>query len=215
MVQPDQIAFLSIDWPAFHDWLDRWAPLAEWAVAAGTIGLAIATYAVARSARAEAQAVSTEATQLTEQAQASLRAYVYPESTAEWAWGAREWAEGFRDRVLPLRNGGPGVALNVGGHVDRGTEGERIELYAGSIAPGHTINARPARQIEGGWGSWDGTWHGELRFGDLNDDHWITHFTITVGAGGGQIVVQHEPPERFEDAMRESRPDPDLQVNDV
>jgi hypothetical protein len=129
-MQPEQIAFLWIDWPAFHDWLDRWAPLAEWAVAAGTIGLAIATYAVARSSRVEAKAVRAEATQLTEQAQVSLRAYVYPESSAEWAWGGGDWG-GYRDRVLPLRNGGPGVALNVNGQVRRGTQGEQIALYAG------------------------------------------------------------------------------------
>jgi hypothetical protein len=46
--------------------------------------------------------------------------------------------------VRPGRNGGPGVALNVEGHVKRATEGDRIALFAGSIAPGHTIEAPPA-----------------------------------------------------------------------
>jgi hypothetical protein len=197
-MQPEQIAFLWIDWPAFHDWLDRWAPLAEWAVAAGTIGLAIATYAVARSARAEARAVSTEATQLTEQAAASLRAYVFPESSAEWVWDITGYTTGVPSgvsRTLPLRNGGPGVALNVNGHVRPGTQGGQIALYAGSIAPGDSMLARPARDIEGGWGGWAGTWHGELSYGDLNGDLWITRFTIAVSQDR-QIVVEHEPPSR-------------------
>jgi hypothetical protein len=112
----------------FHDWLERWAPLAEWGVAIGTAALAIATYVLAKRAKEEAAAVRAEAEQVAAQGAAALRAHVYPETTAEWAWGWREWGEGNRDRVLPLRNGGPGVALNVEGHVRRGTDGERITL---------------------------------------------------------------------------------------
>jgi hypothetical protein len=111
-MQPGQIAFLWIDWPAFHDWLERWAPLAEWGVAVGTIALAAATYAVARSARAEARAVSGEATLLTEQARALLRAYVYPEASTEWervplpftapTWGAASRTECCRCATVDL-----------------------------------------------------------------------------------------------------------------
>jgi hypothetical protein len=202
----------------FHDWLERWAPAAEWGVVIGTLALAAATVWLARRTNKAAEAAQAEAAQVAAQGAAALRAYVYPESSAEWAWSitgyTSEIGGGLGQRVLPLRNGGPGIALNVDGHVRRGTEGERIELYAGSIAPGHLIDARPATQIEGGWGSWAGTWRGELRYGDLNNDRWITYFTIMIGSGN-QIVVQHEPPERVEDAMRESRPDPDLQVDDV
>jgi hypothetical protein len=197
-MQPGQIAFLWIDWPAFHDWLERWAPLAEWGVAVGTIGLAIATYAVARSARAEARAVSGEATLLSEQSQALLRAYVYPEMSGAWLDDATtqyrtELGGGFANRVLPLRNGGPGIALNVEGHVRRGTGGEQIALDAGSIAPGDSALARAEREIESGWAGWSGTWQGEISYTDLNDDRWITRFTIAVSAES-QIVIRHAPP---------------------
>jgi hypothetical protein len=179
----------SIDWSGFHDWLERWAPLAEWGVVLGTLGLAAATVWLASRTNKAAEA----------QGAAALRAHVYPETTAQWAWGTEGGASGLGQRVLPLRNGGPGVAINVEGQVRRGTEGERIALYAGSIAPGHIINARPAVQIEGGWGAWAGTWHGELHYGDLNGDRWTTRFTIAQGEGN-QIVVEHESPAQVEDS---------------
>jgi hypothetical protein len=179
-----------------HEWLERWAPLAEWGVAVGTAALALATYALAKRASEEATAVRAEAEQLAAQGAAALRAYAYPETTAEWAWGAGEWGEGRRDRVLPLRNGGPGVALNVGGHFQAGTQGRHTTLYAGSIAPGQAFNARPATPIEGGWASWVGSYHCELSYSDLNNEHWTTRFTITVGEDY-QIVAEHQPPERL------------------
>lgn len=184
---------LALDWSGFHDWLERWAPLAEWGVAAGTFALAVATFVLARRVRDEAAAVRDEATRVAEQAVASLRAYVYPETSIEWAWNL-DMVGGtvLRDKALPLRNGGPGVALNVTGHVRRGTEGDPIALYVGSIAPGQAINARLAHPIEGGWGGWAGTWLGDLLYGDLNGDQWTTGFTITLR--DGQLVVEHEPP---------------------
>jgi hypothetical protein len=189
---------LWIDWSAFHDWLERWASLAEWAVAAGTFALAIATFVLARRARDEAAAVRDEATRVAEQAVASLRAYVYPESTAEWTLGNAPGgyttgvSSGIGNKVLPLRNGGPGIALNVEGDIRAGTQGETFAIYAGSIAPGQPLVARLARAIEGGWGAWAGTWHGALRYGDLNDDYWTTRFTLTTREG--QLVFEHEPP---------------------
>jgi hypothetical protein len=190
-------------WSGFHDWLERWAPLAEWSVAAGTFALAVATFVLASRARDEAQAVRDEATRVAEQAVASLRAYVYPEASAEFVWAITSDPPSARG-VLPLRNGGPGIAFNVEGVVTRGTQGELVELHAGSIAPGHVIQARPSRPFEGGWGGWHGRWHGEVRYSDLNDDHWITRFTIRL-SDGEEIIIQHEPPTRVEDAMRESR----------
>jgi hypothetical protein len=62
----------------------------------------------------------------------------------------------------------------------------------GRIAPGRRINARLAEQMEGGWG---GTYHGELDYGDLNGDRWMTRFSVRLGEGN-QIVVEHEQPER-------------------
>jgi hypothetical protein len=74
-----------------------------------------------------------------------------------------------------------------------GTHGAVVSLYASSIAPRGTVNARLATAVEGGWGAWQGTWHGELRYGDLNGDRWTTRFTVSVREG--QLVIEHDPPE--------------------
>jgi hypothetical protein len=179
---------LAMDWSGFHDWLEQWAPLAEWSVAAGTLALAIATFVLARSAQAEAAAVRDEATRLAEQAMASLRAYVYPESDAEWARGWGSWL-GRTNDALPLRNGGPGVALNVEGRV-RWPDGAQLALYGGSIAPGQAAMARPASPVSQGWINASG----ELRYADLNGDRWVIPFKIKAGEGG-QLVIEHEVPQ--------------------
>ena len=176
----------------FHDWLERWAPLAEWGVAIRTAMLALATVWLASRTKEAADAAREEVTQIAEQGRATLRAYVYPEATHEWAWG-RGSSGDLRDKVLPLRNGGPGVALNVEGQVQMGTEGMVITLYASSIAPGQAINARLAQPVSGRWGAWQWTWHGELRYGDLNGDFWTT-FRVSVKEG--QLVIEHESPSR-------------------
>lgn len=66
---------LSMD--GFREWLDRWAPAAEWGVAIGTIALAAATYLLARHTRRE---VKLSAQQLS----AAQRPYVYPLVTEKW-----------------------------------------------------------------------------------------------------------------------------------
>ena len=70
--------------------------------------------------------------------------------------------------MLPLRNGGPGVALNVEGQVRLGTQGEVSRFYACSIAPALGGCQHPRRGV---------------RYSDLNDDRWITRFTIKRGEG--------------------------------
>jgi hypothetical protein len=99
-----------------HAWLDRWAPAAEWGVAAGTLLLAVATFWLARRTREEAKAVATEARAverqaelLSEQLTAAQRPFAYPIANQEW--------QGTPGRRIFLRNGGPGPALNVSGAV--------------------------------------------------------------------------------------------------
>jgi len=173
----------------FHRWLERWAPAAEWGVAIGTAALAVATLVLVRHARDEVAAVRQEATHLADQAVRSLRAYVYPESDVEWALGLNEEAT-YRHQWIPLRNGGPGLALNVRGEFVNGA-GAPVSLYAGSIAPGRAEKARAATPVADGWAGA----RGELRYDDLNGEAWVTHFAISVGDNNA-LVVEHEPPER-------------------
>jgi hypothetical protein len=109
----------------FRGWLDDWAPAAEWAVAIGTILLALATFLLAKRAREEADAVRKEAELLTrevdiatQQLAASERPCVYPITPHEWSNSL-----GDGGRWLAFRNGGTGIARNVRGRVwwhDRG-----------------------------------------------------------------------------------------------
>jgi hypothetical protein len=182
---------VAITWSGIRGWTDRWTSLAEWLVAAGTLGLAAATYWLARRAREEAQAVRKESDRLGDQARAVLRAYVYPESSAEWAQARGEWTSVGNQWALPLRNGGPGLALNVAGSIKVEGVEDTTPLVAGSIASGRTLNARPAAPVAG-WGKVSG----ELRYRDLNGDEWVTRFRMLMSEGeSGQLYAEHDPPE--------------------
>jgi hypothetical protein len=54
----------------------------------GTLALAAATVWLARRTNKAAEAAQAEAAQVAAQGAAALRAYVYPESSAEWAWSS-------------------------------------------------------------------------------------------------------------------------------
>jgi hypothetical protein len=65
-------------------------------------------------------------------------------------------------------------------------------LYAGSIAPGETLNARPPASLTAGWGKVSG----ELRYSDLNGDQWRTRFKTLMSEGeSGQLFIEHDEPE--------------------
>jgi hypothetical protein len=179
-------------------WLDDWAPLAEWFVALGTILLASATFVVASRAKSEVQAVRSESEAVTdqvklqrEQMEAARRPVVYPVTPADWAKGA---AAATRRRLLPVANGGPGVALNVMGHLmrrpDRGSGYQSSQILAGSVGPGAQQDAR----LEGEWTEWQGT-IGYLRYWDLLGEEWITDFTCAI-AVGEQLSIEAKPPRR-------------------
>jgi hypothetical protein len=85
---------------------------ADWAVAAGTGALAIATGWLAWQARGEAAAVRQQVTLLAEQLAASERPAVYPITPHEWLAHLGEGG-----RWLAFRNGGTGIARNVRGHI--------------------------------------------------------------------------------------------------
>jgi hypothetical protein len=100
-----------------------------------------------------------------------------------------------RKRLLPVANGGPGVALNVMGHLmcrERG--GYRSsQIIAGSVGPGTQQEAR----LENEWSGWQGT-VGYLRYWDLIGDEWITDFSCNI-AVGHQLSIEAKPPRRAAD----------------
>jgi len=186
-------------------WLDDWAPLAEWLVAGGTILLALGTFRLAKQATREAQAVTEDARQVAnqvtlqrEQMERGGRAYVYPSTPSGWAVGAAEWQDR-RLTVLPIKNGGPGLALNVEGKMYWRNPGEGVSwrtltIYGGSVAPMDSVDARVSQNVQWGWQEGKGY----LRYTDLSGSLWLTEFEYTLGEGG-QLVGKHSPPEQIED----------------
>ena len=172
-----------------HAWLQRWAPLADWGVAGGTFLLALATAWLAKQARKEARSVAQESVAVAdqvslqrEQMQAATVPNVYPFGN-----------DGSRVAVLLLKNGGPGLALNVRGAVffrAPPTSSNRMsyEVAAGTIASGDAIDARLEHTLPHGWEGVEGF----VEYDDTLGRVWTTHFRFGH-ARGNQLVGFHEP----------------------
>lgn len=65
-------------------WLDDWAPAAEWAVAIATAALALMTYLLARGAKQEANKVGEQVALQAEAMAAAQRPVVYPITPHDW-----------------------------------------------------------------------------------------------------------------------------------
>jgi hypothetical protein len=179
----------------FRIWLEDTAPLAEWLVAGGTAALALATYTLAKRAADEAQAVRDEAkivgdqvTLQREQMEVAQRPHVFPAPPGDWA--VREGVYGGSGSdVLPVKNGGPGAALNVKGQLTWGPpSGMTVQIVPTSLGPGDFQDLRlhweyPQRDWESvrGW----------LDYEDVAGGRWRTNFRIYL-EGGRRYVDVHE-----------------------
>jgi type II secretory pathway pseudopilin PulG len=184
---------------SFHGWLDRWAPLADWVVAAGTLTLAIATFVLARRARQEGDNVRADVELQREAMEQGSRAYIFPHAPWDWASGSGFWSTTSPQSRLPLKNGGPGLARNVHGKVYWDNDGQRssftfVTLFGSSIGPGDEIQARLSASAGAGWAGAEGY----VLFTDLANVEWITEFKFTLG-DGNQLDAHHEAPVRTSD----------------
>ncbi len=174
----------------------------ELIVGAGTLALAGFTGYLGFQAKREAQSVDREASKVGEQVQlqreqmeAGVRPYVVPAPSRDWAerdgraqYAADEWR-----RVLPVKNAGPGAALNVRGRLDFGPPtGVKVDLIPISLASG---------DVEDVGVHWDGTpragaeWdglRGVLEYEDATGQSWRTPFEIEV-RGGVRYVTTGDP----------------------
>jgi hypothetical protein len=165
----------------FHGWLIQWAPAADWGVAIGTASLALATMLLAIHAKREARAVAEEADLVKQslafqqdQARAALRPYVYPSAPAAWSDGTGPYAGRWQE-VLPTRNSGPGIALNVRGHVM--IDAAEIRLTQATLGPAETFDLRLEWQ---GFSQTEG-WldaKGSLFYEDAVGRRWRTDFVV-------------------------------------
>lgn len=153
-------------------------------VALGTIGLAGATVWLGAQARKEVRdAWSRE--------WAAQRPEVYPLSEREWVYGTGRYAQG-RARLLPLKNGGRGPALNVRGEITavsaQGATYER-EIIAGTIAPGDLLDARLA---PGGVEDWSSV-QGVIRYHDLSGRVYEGRFEFSHAGNSNELAVTAHP----------------------
>jgi hypothetical protein len=162
-----------------------WIALGSLLVALGSLGVALGGY------RANRRAISDEWAR----EWAAQRPVVYP--LALRAWANREVGGPYEvsgnGRVLPLKNGGRGPALNVSGEVTATTaSGTRYErqIIAGTIAAGDLFDARivPHPGIE----HW-GTAKGAIRYGDLAGGFYESRFECSHAPGGELVMVVHDP----------------------
>ena len=127
-----------------------------------------------------------------EQMEESTRPVVYPNCTHEFTSGTSPPYDVYRLHLLPLKNGGPGIALNVRGVCFvPGSPEIRIEIAGGTIAAGDTLDARLETPLSSGWNGVKGM----VRYEDIEGQLWGTQFTF--GRGGGQLTCSHDPPERL------------------
>jgi len=123
---------------------------------------------------------------------ASQRPVVYPLALFEWTHRSGRYELPGNARLLPLKNGGRGVALEVKGEMTAttpdGTSYSR-ELLAGPIAAGDLLDARiaPNPGIE----HWQHA-TGVIRYRDLAGGAYETRFESSLGAGGELVLTVHE-----------------------
>lgn len=124
---------------------------------------------------------------------AAQRPVVYPLVLRDWAYGSEGSPYRLGNaRVLPLKNGGRGPALNVSGLLSAtssdGTAYKRT-LLAGTIAAGDLFDARVIGGVIDNWM----TVSGWIRYFDLTGAQWETKFEFSEEAGGEIGLEVHEP----------------------
>ncbi len=195
--------------PATAAWEFGWNAL----VAIGTLALAGGTAFLAFQAKSEAHAVAREAKKVGEQVEvqreeiqlqreqmdAVTLPYVVP--TPPFAWsnqqGEGRYAGGEWRRLLPIKNVGPGTALNVRGRLSFGPPtGVTVEFIPTSLAPGDSIDLgahwdAPMRP-EAEWAGLTGVleyedvsgrpWRSSFRWMDRNGVRYVTALGVELAA---------------------------------
>jgi hypothetical protein len=141
---------------------------ADWAVAGGTGLLALATFALALSARREAKIAA-------EHVVAIQRPLVTPYLPPQWTTGTP------RGPALGLKNSGLGPAYNIeGGLYWTGGAGGASSILRATLAAGEATETRIAGEgIDVNWPAATGY----LRYRDSVGEEWQTHFRFSAIEG--------------------------------
>jgi hypothetical protein len=183
---------------------DALAAIGTLILAGVTVRLAKSTSRLAEQAQNEARAVKDNSSVVKEQVQlqreqieAAQKPLVVPAPQHGWTDGkapyggpisAAPWAD-----VLPVKNVGPGAALNVTGHIDFGptfgdTPDGRVRLVSTSLASSESqdlrLDWREAPNTD--WSSATG----KLDYEDVAGGRWETFFDVDVETGRRYIRVR-------------------------
>lgn len=110
----------------------------ELLVAGGTLALAWFTYDLGGAARAEGNAVGSQVELERERREQEAQPWVVPAPDPSWTWksGEGQYAADAWKKLLPVKNVGPGAALNVAGALNWGPpSGLTVHILPTSIGP--------------------------------------------------------------------------------
>ena len=155
------------------------------ALAAATVGLGLVTNRLGSFAGRQ---LELEQRRL----EAGQRPHVYPAANPDWIEGSGRYSGSFRwNQVLPVKNGGPGVALNVRGQLHFGPPtGAFVAVVPTSLAPGESAD------LVLNWGSapisgWKGA-SGFLLYNDIAGVRWRTDYRVREDVRRSIEVVKSE-----------------------
>jgi hypothetical protein len=164
--------------------------LGDLLVGLGTLALAGFTYWLGRSARQEGTQVANQVELERERLEREQQPWIVLAPDPDWAWGqgagrygGNIWMERF-----PVKNIGPGAALNVKGVLSWGPpSGVFVELLATSVGAGDREDLRvhwDAGQRE----DWRRV-EGKLDYDDIHGGRWRTTFVIETKGQARSVQV--------------------------
>jgi hypothetical protein len=166
-------------------WLSRatgesfnWEVASATATAYGTLALAFVTWRLVASTRADAAGTLRVARLAEQDAEARLRPCVYPFSNRYLEPVYEAMGDPGHLLVLPLQNGGQGLALNVTGRVYWASG--NAALATTTLAAGDNVELPLRSDVPVDQGE---IW-GELEYRDIRGRSWQTRFTIEIGPDG-------------------------------
>jgi hypothetical protein len=159
-------------------------------VGVGTFALAAFTYRLGREARSEGRQIATQVALERERMESDAQPWVVPAPNPAWSWkeGEGRYADGVWMRLFPVKNIGPGSALNVRGSLKWGSpSGVHVDMLPTSVGPREREDLRV---------HWDAPTHqewqrvqGTLDYGDSVGRRWRTTFEILTLNEGRYVEV--------------------------
>jgi hypothetical protein len=159
-------------------------------VAFGTLALALFTYGLGRGARSEGSQMAEQVRLQRAQMEAQERPWVIPAPDSDWSWRTgvgRYETDGWK-KWLPVKNVGPGAALNVQGMLDfLPPSGTKVRVIPTSLGPREWEDLRLR---------WDtpqsSDWQhvaGQLDYEDIRGGRWQTRFRLIEENGVRYVDV--------------------------